>query len=429
MALPFSRIRKIIIIFALIILVGGIGYRLGRTSTQTNTSQPLGPVTFTNTEIPDSLRNEADFALFWDVWNKMQRHFIDSQTLDAQKLLYGAITGMVAAAGDPYTTFLPPQENAAFKQEIGGEFEGIGAQLDLKDGRIVIVAPLKDSPAERAGIQPGDVVLLVDNQDTTGWTLQQAVSTIRGKRGTSVVLSIYRSGLTAPKDVPIVRDTIKVPSVEWWVKDIASISEIQGASESARLQGKKDTIAYLKLSRFGDNTPTDWNRAVSDIVAQQSNKNITGLVLDLRNNPGGYLDGAVFIGSEFLESGVIVSQKNSDGSSPSLSVNRRGQLTNIPVVVLVNKGSASAAEIVAGALRDHNRARVVGETTFGKGSVQTPFEVGKGANVHITTGKWLLPSGASLSGVGITPDILVPMTFRTATEDGQLARAIEELVR
>jgi len=425
-SLPFSTIRKYVIFIALFILAGGIGYNLG----EKKASIGIGPDRriILNQESPKD--TNVDFSLFWDVWSRLFRYYIDAATLDTQKLVWGAITGMVSSAGDPYTVFLPPKENKEFKEDLGGEFEGIGAQLGMKDNRVIVIAPLKGTPAEKAGIKPGDYILKVNDEDTVGWTVPQAVTKIRGPRGTSVNLNILHENSQKPLDLTIMRDTILVPSVEMWVKKVGEIEEIGGLEETEKLdQAKK--VAYLRLSRFGDHTNQDWDKAVGEILTIQSNNgSLAGLVFDLRNNPGGYLEGSVFIASEFIKNGIIVSQKNSDNTKQDYSVDKRGKLLDIPLVVLVNKGSASAAEIVAGALRDYKRATIVGETTFGKGSVQTPFDLTQGAGLHITTGKWLLPKGETIAKVGVKPDVEVKLDdATTATTDGQLAKAIELLLK
>lgn len=426
-SLPFSTIRKYVIFITLFILAGGIGYNLGARKATIS----IGPDKriILNQETPKN--TNVDFSLFWDVWQRMHRYYIDAAVLDTQKMVWGAITGMVSASGDPYTVFLPPKENKEFKEDLGGEFEGIGAQLGMKDNRIIVIAPLKGTPAEQAGIKPGDYILKVNDEDTVGWTVPQAVTKIRGKRGTTVTLNILHENSQKPIDLTIVRDTILVPSVEMWVKKVGEITEIAGLKETGKLdQAKK--VAYLRLSRFGDHTNDDWDKAVSEILAAKQNNGrvLAGLVFDLRNNPGGYLEGSVFIASEFIKNGTIVSQKNSDNTKEDYSVDKKGKLLDIPLVVLVNKGSASAAEIVAGALRDYKRATIVGETTFGKGSVQTPFDLTQGAGLHITTGKWLLPKGDSIAKVGVSPDVEVKLDdTTTATTDAQLAKAIELLLK
>jgi len=419
------KVRSFLVSLAILLLVGGVGYKLGeRRSLQTVTTL-LKPVI--NVTQPAHQKN-VDFGLFWDVWGRLQKYYIDAQNIDTQKMLWGAISGAVNSLEDPYTVFLPPKENKEFKEDLGGSFEGIGAQLDLVDGRIIIVAPLKGTPAERAGLKPFDWIMKVDGEETLNWTTNQAVAKIRGTKGTSVKLTILHEKSEKPEDITIVRDGILVPSVEYWIKPVNTITEISGSTSSARL--KTDTVAYLKLSRFGDRTNEEWLKAVFDIAASWKSKGVKGLVFDLRNNPGGYLDGSVFIASEFLKNGLVVTQTNSDGTKQEYNVDRKGQLFDIPLVVLINKGSASASEIVAGALRDHGRGTIVGETSFGKGSVQTPQELTGGSSVHITTGKWLLPKGDWIHKKGIAPSIEVTMNGGTeASSDAQLARAIEVLLQ
>lgn len=428
-SLPFSKIRSVILAASILILVGGFGYRLGERKATLNFVDKRPVI---NTATPAG--TNVDFNLFWDVWGKLTRYYIEPKSIDVQKLVYGAISGMVAAVGDPYTSFFPPQENKQFKEDLGGEFEGIGAQLGMKDGRVVIISPLKGTPAEAAGVLPNDIILKVDDDDTAGWTVEQAVNRIRGPKGTKVRLTLLSiDSSEGPHEISIVRNTITVPSVTWWVKPVNAIEEISQATEAAQIKAKSGNtrVAYINLTRFGDNTNTDWNKAVDEIlVSEKSGGKLAGLVLDLRNNPGGYLDGAVYIASEFIKNGTVVSQVNSDGTRQDYPTDRKGRLTNMSIVVLVNKGSASAAEIVSGALRDSKRAKLVGETTFGKGTVQTPFDLASGSSVHITTGKWLLPGGDSISEKGLTPDLTVSLgTAYSATSDAQLARAIELLLQ
>lgn len=420
--MSFSKIRLLIFVVALSILIGGIGYNLGERKT-TITLSPDKRVILN--QIPPPSAN-IDFSEFWDVWGRLFRSYIDRATMDPQKMVWGAIGGMVNSLGDPYTTYLPPSENKDFKDQLGGSFEGIGAELGLKDNHIIVIAPLKGNPAEKAGIRAGDYILKVDGADTSNWTVAQAVDKIKGPKGTTVKLSILHTTDTNPVDISIVRSTIVVPSVDSWVKSAAEINEISGVSNFKTLSAKTGRVAYIHLSRFGDTSNSDWDKAVSEVLAAGS---VKGLIFDLRNNPGGYLDGAVYISSEFIKSGTVVSQVNSDGSRQDYPVVRRGRLLDIPVVVLIDKGSASAAEITAGALRDYKRATVVGETSFGKGTVQTPEDLPDGSSVHITTGRWLLPNGDSIAQKGITPDISVGWDGLDATRDAQLARAVELLLK
>ncbi len=422
-SLPFTKIRNIILVIGAVVLIGGVGYRIGEKHATTIIGQPLTAI---GIEAPSSVH--VDFSLFWDVWQRLHTFYIDRATIDTQKLVWGAITGMVNALDDPYTVFLPPKENKEFKDDIGGSFQGIGAQLGMKDGRIIIQTPLKGSPAEKIGLKPMDWILKVDTEDTVGWTLTQAVSKIRGTKGTTVTLSILREKADKPMDITITRDEIMVPSVDSWIKEPKDIKEIGGVPGVSRILGTNKRIAYIYLSRFGDRTNEEWLKAVTTIV-EAERSGVDGLVFDLRNNPGGYLDGAVFIVSEFIKSGTVVTQTNSDGTKETLSVNRKGQLITIPMVVLINKGSASAAEIVAGALQDYKRATIIGQTSFGKGSVQSPQELKGGAGVHITTGKWILPKGDWINKKGITPDVELKLDTFEATQDAQLAKAIELLLQ
>lgn len=422
-SLPFTTVRRYVVFGALLLLVGGFGYRLGE-------NHSLGKnrsLQFENTANPQT--SSLDFSLFWNVWERLKNYYIDADSIDPQKMLYGAITGMVGSLGDPYTSFLPPKENTEFKQDIGGEFEGIGAQLGIEDNQIMVIAPLKGTPAEEAGIRAGDYILKVNDEDTNGWSVQEAVTKIRGPKNTTVTLEIFHKNSNKPITLTIARKTISVPSVDSWIKPINQITEISSATQSAAFRTSSEKIAYIRLSRFGDHTNDEWDKAVSEVADQYKKKTIDGLVFDLRNNPGGYLEGAVYISSEFIPSGVVVSQKNSDGSKTDYTVNRKGKLLDIPVMVLLNKGSASASEITGGALHDHGRATIVGETSFGKGSVQTPQDLPGGSSLHVTTGKWLLPSGQTIHKKGITPDVMVNLDSFEASKDAQLAKAIELLLK
>jgi len=413
-----TSIRNILLGLTLVVLSFGVGVNYGRNS---DTSFiPSGRPKVVNTTPPPS--KNVDFSLFWDVWRRLEESYIDKKAIDQSKMVYGAISGMVSALGDPYTVFLPPSQNKESKDSLGGHFEGIGAQLGVKDKKIIVVAPLKGTPAEKAGLRASDWIVKVDGKDTADWTLPETVSAIRGQKGTKVVLTILRKDEEKTRDVSVVRDTINVPSVEWEMKDSG--------------RGK---VVYLKLSQFGDKSNNEWDKAVEEIEARLKNDNnreIKGLVLDLRNNPGGYLSGAVYIASEFVENGNIVTQESTGEVKKNFNVNRTGKLIDIPVVVLVNKGSASASEIVAGALRDRIGAKLVGETTFGKGSIQDVQELPAGAGLHITIAKWLLPSGKWVNGSGIKPDLVVENEEATASaqtpeaeSDEQLDKAIEMLTK
>lgn len=422
---PFAKIRNFLLVLAVLFFASGVGYELGLR--QVRLERSANKVIINQSPPPGTV---TDFSLFWDVWQRLYRLYVEPSALLPQKMVYGAISGMVNSIGDPYTLFLPPKENNDFKQDLGGAFEGIGAQLGQKDSHIIIVAPLKSSPAEKAGLLPGDWIIKVNNEETLDWTVTATVNKIRGPKGTMVTLTVIHEKSTNPIDVTITRDTITVPSVTWWEKEAAQIPEISGVADIGALINRPGKVAYLSLSRFGDRTNEEWDTAVSELLAlQKKNGQLKGLIFDLRNNPGGYLEGAVFIASEFVKNGIIVSQVNSDGSRDNYRVDREGKLLDKPMIVLINKGSASAAEIVAGALRDYGRAKLVGETSFGKGSVQTPQDLAGGAGLHITTGKWFTPNGATIDKKGIAPDYPVTWEGPTATNDAQLAKAVELLLK
>lgn len=347
---------------------------------------------------------QVDFAPFWDVWERITEQYLEREAVDPQKLLYGAISGIVQALGDPYSAFLTPEQNREVKQELSGFYEGVGIQLGVKDARIVVIAPLSGTPAEKKGVLAGDVILKIEDKDTVGLALPAAVSLIRGKAGTSVKLTIQREG-KEPFELVLDRARIELKSVEL-----------------SFLDTEKGKVAILKLSRFSSETPEEWDRAVSEIVA----KGARGLVLDVRNNPGGFLSGSVYVGSEFLK-GRIVGQVGQDGQKRYFEAERKGKLLDIPLIVIINRGSASAAEIVAGALAERGRAKLVGEQSFGKGSVQDAQELQGGAGLHLTVAKWLLPSGKDINGKGLKPDIEVKRTEEdiTSGRDPQKDRALE----
>lgn len=427
--MDLKKIRKIIISLSLILLIGGSGYWLGRREVLLSWQNFKPQVVVINKEAPTG--GPADFSLFWEVWRRASRDFIDKTKIDPQKMIWGAISGMVQSLEDPYTVFLPPKENKEAKEELGGKFEGIGAQLGMKDKKIVVVAPLPGMPAQKAGILAGDVILEVDGEETIGWTLPGAVSKIRGPRGTKVVLNILHEDAEESVDIEIVRETIKVPSVELEIIK-ARCELVEGANQCQMVESECDDclqVAHLQLMRFGDRTTEEWEKAV-DEVGQQAAVNSSefkGMILDVRNNPGGYLQGAVFIASEFLKSGAVVIQEDAQGRKETFSVNRVGRLTQVPLVVLVNKGSASASEIVAGVLKERKLASLVGEATFGKGSIQEAQDLPQEAGLHITTSKWLLPSGASVENGGLEPDVKIEDDLETEIDE-QLIEAIEALV-
>lgn len=297
MKLPTKKITDILLYLSIGIFLFGSGYKLAEWKIKNSSRDQLTYTVFNaqNNLPKDTKAENVDFGLFWDTWEKVEQKYVDRGKIDPQKMFYGSIKGMVASVEDPYTFFLTPEENTQSKADLGGKFEGIGAQLGLKENRIVIIAPLKDSPAENAGVLSGDIITKVDGESTEKWTLLQTVSKIRGDHGTEVILTVARA--SGEKDIPIIRQEIKVPSVELTYE---------------KKNGK--TVAYLRLSQFGDTTNSEWEIAATEIANKWNNKEIAGLVLDVRGNPGGYLDSSVFIASEFLEQGKTVVKQETTNS-------------------------------------------------------------------------------------------------------------------
>lgn len=393
------KIINFIFSLAFIIVIFGSGYKLGQQQYLNNLQKQFN--------LPNSFNNNQTFSKVLDI---LQKKYVDKQKINQEKILYGAIKGAVASLNDPYTFFLTPEENRQSKDDLQGKFEGIGAQLGLKNGRITVIAPLKNSPAEKSGVKAGDFINAVDGKKTDGWTLNQAVSKIRGPKGTKVKLTIERNNKELT--INIIRDEIHVSSVELLYKN---------------------NVAILKLNQFGENTNDEWDKAVDEIKNQYDQKKIKGMILDLRDNPGGYLESSVYIASEFLNIGKVVVKQQSANQSLNYYVERNGRLLDIPLVVLINQGSASASEILAGALRDYKRAKLVGEKSFGKGSVQEAIDLDQGAGIHVTVAKWILPNGDWINEKGINPDIEVKnevdeKNTLTPDNDKQLEAALKVLL-
>lgn len=356
------------------------------------------------------LKSDVEFSLFWDVWEILQKQYVDSPIAET-KLFYGALAGLVAGAGDPYTVFLDPKTATDFNQELSGSFDGIGAEIGLRDNKIVIIAPLPDTPAEKAGLRPKDHIIAIDDRNTGGMTLESAVSAIRGQRGTEVVLKILREGVEEPREVKIIRATIDIKSVEFSMKAAA------GADKS--------DIGYIKITHFNEDTASDFSAAVNNVLG----KNPKAIILDLQNDPGGFLDTAVDVASYWIDKGPVVVQQVKGDKRTEIPARGQALLKGMKTVVLVNAGSASASEIVAGALQDYGLATIIGEKTFGKGSVQELQSLSDGSAVKVTVAKWLTPKGRSIEGEGIEPDVIVAID-RDKLDDEKdpiLERALELL--
>ena len=347
-------------------------------------------------------RGGLDYSELQAVYNQLQRNF--AGTLDSNKLMQGAAAGMVEAVGDPHTVFFTQEEATEFLGDLSGEFEGIGVELGTNsEGQLEIVTPLDDSPARRAGLRPRDVIAAIDDRDSLRMTPMQASTLIRGDAGTSVKLTILRGGETL--EFEITRARILNPSARWEIKD---------------------GIGYMRISQFGSDTADLTRRAAQEFRDNQ----VRGVVLDLRGNGGGYVEAARSVASLWLTSGTVIVQEEA-GARTLNTIRTRGSspLNGIKTVVLVDGGSASASEIVAGALQDHNAAIIIGTQTFGKGVVQQIFSLPSGAELKITIARWLTPNGRDIDETGITPDEIVEMTAEqfNSGNDTQLNRALEIL--
>ncbi|MEX2091014.1 MAG: S41 family peptidase [Candidatus Paceibacterota bacterium] len=357
---------------------------------------------------------EADFSLFWKVYEDLQEKYVDNDKLDAKNILYGAISGMVNSIGDPYTVFFEPVSSQKFQEEISGSFGGVGIEIGKRNNILTVISPIKDTPAYKAGIKAGDKILKIDGKPTDDISIEEAVNSIRGKRGTKVVLTIQNS---ETKDIELIRDTIKVPTIEW------KLIEKDGKS-----------IAYMQIYSFNQTVDSEFKKASEEILKSGA----SGIILDLRNNPGGLLDSAINLAGWFLEKNkVIVVEEFGDGSKNEFKSDGNGLLKSYPLVILINGGSASASEILAGALHDNKGTRLVGVKSFGKGSVQELQKYSNGSSLKVTIAKWLTPAGISISETGIEPDVKVELDTKeieagnieigTVGKDPQLDKALDLL--
>lgn len=346
----------------------------------------------------------ADFSLFWEALKLVKDKYYDIQNVKDQDFVYGAVSGVLGALQDPYSSFFNPSDAKKFEEDVSGSFGGIGAELGIRDQVLTVIAPLKDNPAEKAGLKAGDRILAVNGTSTAGISVDTAVKLIRGEPNTTVKLLIDRDAFKEPREFDIVRQIIVVPTLD---------SEM------------RDGVTIIRLYNFNANAPSLFYQAALSSLLQGTR----GVVLDLRNNPGGYLEVAINLAGWFFDRGeTVVVEKFGSGpdESQKLSAVGNGALKEVPVVVLVNGGSASAAEILAGALRDNRGIKLVGEKTFGKGSVQEIETLKDGSSVKISIAEWLTPKGASINKTGLAPDIEVMLTEEDAAagRDPQLERAL-----
>ena len=354
-------------------------------------------------EIAPDPEIQSEFKIFWEAWELVESEYVDESTVDQREMTYGAIKGMLSSLEDANTRFSDPVDAVHVEEHIRGSFEGIGVRVEMRDGHLTVVAPLEDSPGEKAGLRGGDIISKVDGTDIDSLSLGESVRLIRGPRGTKVVLTIVRAG-QPPFDVEIERAEIKLRSVR---------GEMLG------------DIAYLKINNFNATSPDQLTSTMQDLLAQEP----VGLILDLRNNPGGLLSSAVHVTSQFLSGGVVLREERRDADPQVFAVQSGGIATEIPMVVLVNSGSASASEIVAGALQDTGRAVLIGEKTYGKGTVQTLNRLSDGSILHLTIARWSTPDDRLIEKVGLEPDIAIELTDddRASDRDPQLERAKQHL--
>jgi carboxyl-terminal processing protease len=354
--------------------------------------------------VPEYLTKDVDFKLFWEAWSLVRGRYYEADVPETQ-MFYGSLAGMVASLGDPYSVFLTPQGSEEFHDDLDGHFEGIGAEIGIKNNRLTVITPLPGTPAERSGLKPADLILMIDDYDTAGISLNKAVSLIRGEKDSVVNLTIYRDGFAEPTVFEVIRGSINVDSLTWEYLD--------------------DGLVHIKVRQFNDDTVPLFQSAIIDLMQ----RDINGIVLDLRSNPGGYLQSAITMASEWVNGKVVVSEQLRSGEIVEHSANRPPRLDSYETVVLINSGTASGSEIVAGALKDWEEATIVGENSFGKGSVQSLYNLRDGSSIKLTIAKWFTPKGGSIEDGGITPDIEIELTEEdyNANLDPQLDKAIEIL--
>ncbi len=355
-----------------------------------------------NMESPDNLK--ADFSVFWQAWDKLKTEHINGSKISPQDFVYGAIKGLAGSLRDDYTTFFTPDEAKKFNQDVKGSFGGIGAEIGKDKDQLIVVSPLKNTPAEKAGLRPKDKILKINSESTNNLSVDEAVAKIRGEIGTKVTLNVFRDGFLKPKDFELLREEIQVPTLDWTMKD--------------------GDILYVQLYSFNNNV----DQVFYDAMVAASAKNPKGIVLDLRSNPGGYFDVAIDLAGWFLKRGdVVVKQENADGSKQTFLARGNEALTDIPTVILVNEGSASASEILAGALHVDRGIKLVGEKSFGKGTVQELDELKDGSLLKVTIAHWLLPNGVLIDKNGLNPDYTVDISEDDIKNkrDPQLDKAIE----
>jgi carboxyl-terminal processing protease len=401
-------LRKHAAVVALVFVVGVGSYFVGVEKGSHRLSSAASALEGENTDRPSNV----DFSAFWKAWNLINEKYVPASTTAEQisddEKVYGAIQGLAGSLEDPYTVFFPPVEAEIFESDIRGNFEGVGMEVLAQGGAITVIAPLKNSPAERAGMQAGDRIIRINEKETAGLSTEDAVLIIRGPRGTSVKLTIVRPGVKEPFEVSIERAVIDIPTIN--------------------TQALPGGVFKIDLYSFSLNSPNLFRNALREFILSGNDK----LILDLRGNPGGYLEAAIDMASWFLPSSKVVVKEDFGGRREEKVYRSRGYdifTEDLKFVILVDKGSASASEILAGALQEHGKAKIVGERTFGKGSVQELVDITSDTSLKLTVARWLTPNGNSISEKGVAPDVAVELTTadRTAGKDPQLNKALEIL--
>lgn len=359
--------------------------------------------------VENNVKNEEafDFNVYWEAWDSLRSDFVYKNKIKDKDMFYGSIKGLAASANDPYTVFMTPTETKEFANDLAGTFEGIGAEVGMRNNIITIIAPLSGMPAEKAGLKAGDKVYAIDTKSALGLTVDEAVKKIRGTNGTFVTLTVIRNKETSPREIKIQRGIIVVKSIA--------------------VTYRPDGLVIIRVSSFNDDTLNLFNDAVKNIVAKKPK----GIILDLRNNPGGYLDTAVAMASEWIKAGPVVLEQFGDGKRNEYLASGNPRLESYKTIVLVNGGSASASEIVAGALRDYKKATLVGEQTYGKGSVQTIRDLSDGSSIKITVATWMTPEGDFINEKGLAPQVEVKLTATDfeKNKDPQLQKAIDLILK
>ncbi|MHB0869139.1 MAG: S41 family peptidase [Chloroflexota bacterium] len=409
-----GRWRQLFLTLIIVVIVSGSAFSAGVTAERSGI-------------LPGSVRAEPpelvqQFSVFWQAWDLVQQRFVDRSVVDSRNMTYGAIEGMLAALGDNgHTRFLTPEETAQQSSDIQGQFQGIGAELGTKDGYPMIVAPLDGSPAQEAGIQAGDLLISVDGEQVMGMSLERVVRMVRGPEGTKVTLMVLHPGEMTPAEITIVRAKIQVHPISWTM-----------------IPGTK--VAHLRIGQFNANV----GQELTDALKAIRSAGAEAMVLDVRSNTGGLLDQCIAATSQFLKGGDVLVEQDARGNRKAIAVQSGGQATDIPLVVLINRGTASAAEILAGAIQDNERGKLVGETTFGTGTVLSTFQLSDGSALLLGTSQWLTPKGRQIWKQGIKPDVevsvpagealLIPKTLAgmspdevRSAKDAQLMKALELL--